>query len=139
MAELTQEQIKELLTIARGVDESLRRYLRHEEPLELTADAGDNTFNFSRVVTNRLLVITHMSAYDVNNAPTYIRLGYWNRSRNIWPRIVPAPLVLETVEFTGELVLTEDMWPVIQFNGATANDDLHALVEGYWVRIPRIS
>lgn len=139
MAEFTLEQIKEIMAIARGVDESLRRYLRHEEPLELTAAAGDNTFNFSRVGTNRILVITHMSAYNVNSACTYIRLGYFNRARNVWVKIEPAPLVLETVDFNGELVLTEDMWPVIQFNTAQADDDLHAVVQGYWVKIPRIS
>ena len=139
MAEFTEEQIKQIVESAKMLDQSLRRYLRHEEPLELTADAGDNTFTYSRVVTDRILVITHMSAYNVNSACTYIRLGYWNRARNVWLKIEPAPLVLETVEFNGELILTEDMWPVIQFNGATANDDLHALVQGYWIRIPRIS
>ena len=139
MAEFTEEQIKQIAGVAKALDAALRRYERYEEPFELTADASDNTFNGQRVGNNRILVVTHMSAYDVNNAPTYIRLGYWNRTRNVWPVIEPAPLVLETVEFNGELYLQEGMWPVIQFNGATANDDLYALVQGYWVRAPRIS
>ena len=139
MAEFTEEQIKQIAGVAKALDAALRRYERFEEPFELTASAGDNTFEGQRVKAGRILVITHISAYDVNNAPTYIRLGYWNRTRFAWPRIVPAPLVLETVEFNGELYLQEGMWPAIQFNGATANDDLYALVEGYWIRAPRIS
>lgn len=137
--ELTQEQLEMIVKVAGALETSLRKYLRYEEEIELIADAGDNTREWDRVKGNRILVITHMSAYDVNSACTYIRLGYWNRSRYVWSRIVPAPLVLETVEFNGELYLQEGMWPVVQWNGATANDDLYALVQGYWVRAPRIS
>lgn len=139
MAEFTEEQIKQIAGVAKAMDAALRRYERYEEPFTLVAAAGDNTFDGRRVKGNRILVITHMSGYDATNAPTYGRLGFWNRTRYVWVRIVPAPLVLETVEFNGELYLQEGMWPVIQFNGATLNDDLHALIEGYWVRAPRIS
>ena len=139
MAEFTAQQINEIVQTAKMLDQAVRRYQRYEELVDLDAGAGVNTANFSRVGTDRILVITHMSAYDVNNAPTYIRLGFFNRTRNVWPRIEPAPLVLETVEFNGELTLQEDMWPVVQWDGCTLHDDLHALVEGYWVRIPRIS
>ncbi len=139
MAELSQEQLELMVKAAGSLDMALRRYLRYEEEIELTATAGDNTKEWARVGTNRVLVVTHMSAYDADNACTYIRLGFWNRTRYVWARIVPAPLVLETVEFNGELVLQEGMWPVIQWNNATGDDDLHALVEGYWVRAPRIS
>ena len=139
MAELTQEQLELITRAAGALDMAFRRYLRYEEEIELTGDAGDNTKEWPRVKGDRILVITHMSAYDAISAPTFIRLGHWNRTRFVWARIVPAPLVLETVEFNGELVLQEGMWPVVQWNGVTANDDLYALVEGYWVRAPRIS
>jgi len=137
--DISKEQLELITKAAGALDMAFRRYLRYEEEIKLTGDAGDNTKEWARVGTNRILVITHMSAYDANNACTYIRLGYWNRSRFVWPRIVPAPLVLETVEFNGDLALQEGMWPAIQWNGVTASDDLHALVEGYWVRAPRIS
>jgi len=137
--ELTQAQLEIITKGAAALDMAFRRYLRYEEEIELTGATGDNTKEWARVGTNRLLVITHMSAYDVNNACTYIRLGFWNRTRHVWHRIVPAPLVLETVEFNGEMVLQEGMWPVVQWNGVTDGDDLYALVEGYWVRAPRIS
>lgn len=139
MAEFTEEQINEIVDAMKAFDMALRRYERYEEPFEMTALVGTNTFEGQRVKSDRILVITHMSGYDATNAPTYGRLGFWNRSRFIWVRIVPAPLVLETVEFNGELYLQEGMWPVIQCNGATAGDDLFGLVEGYWVRAPRIS
>jgi len=139
MAELTQEQIKVIVESARMLDQAVRRYQRYEESIDLDATAGVNTATFSRVGTDRILVITHISAYNAISACTYIRLGFFNRTRNVWPRIEPAPLVLETVEFNGELTLQEDMWPVVQWDGAALHDDLHALVEGYWVRIPRIS
>jgi len=137
--EFTEEQIKTIMVAAGGIDLALQRHLRYDEELELTAGAGDNTFDGGRVAVARILVITHMSAYNAVSACTYLRLGYWNRTRYVWIRIVPAPLVLETVEFNGELGLQEGMWPAIQWNGATANDDLHGLVSGYWIRIPRIS
>lgn len=139
MAEFNEAQIKQLLESAQKASISLNRLVRHEEPFTLEGDAGDNTYDFSRVGTNRILVITHMSAYNAISACTYIRLGYWSRSRYVWIHIEPAPLVLETVEFNGELYLQEDMWPAIQFNGVTLHDDLLGLVQGYWVQIPRLS
>lgn len=139
MAELTIEQIKQIVESAKMLDQAVRRYQRYEESIDLDADALVNTYNFSRVGTDRILVITHMSAYNAISACTYIRLGFYNRTRNVWPRIEPAPLVLETVEFNGELTLQEDMWPVVQWDGCALHDDLHALIEGYWVRVPRIS
>lgn len=124
---------------AGALDAALRRYERYEEPLEITVQGGQVNFDGKRVGNNRLLVITHMSAYDLDSAATYIRLGYWDRSRYIWVKVVPAPLVLETVEFNGELYLGEGMWPAIQFDGTTGDDDLFGLFQGYWVRAPRIS
>ncbi|MCK4722489.1 MAG: hypothetical protein KAT75_04255 [Dehalococcoidia bacterium] len=139
MAEFTEAQIKEIVQSARMLDQAVRRYQRYEESFDLHADAGDNTVDGSRVKPDRILVITHMWAYDATSAPTYIRLGYWNRVRYVWVHIEPAPLVLETVEFHGELCLQEDMWPAIQGNGITALDDIYGGVMGYWVRAPRIS
>ena len=139
MDEIEQGKLDQLVIASQVLDAALRRFERYEEPFTLIAGAGTNTFEGARVKGNRILVITHMSGYDATNAPTYGRLGFWNRTRNVWVVIRPAPLVLETVEFNGELYLQEGMWPVIQFNGATAGDDLYGLVEGYWVRAPRIS
>ncbi len=137
--EFTEAQIKDVVKTAKLLDSALTRYLRHEESLDLTADAGTNIYGGSQVKPNRILVITHMWAYDATSAPTYIRLGYWNRTRNVWVKIEPAPLVLETVQFIGEMYLQEGMYPLLEVNGATAGDDLHGGVHGYWVRAPRLS
>lgn len=137
--ELSEAQIKDIVNSAKMLNQALRRYQRYEESFDLHAAAGDNIVDGSRVGTNRLLVITNMWAYDADNAPTYIRLGYWNRTRYVWFHIEPAPLVLETVEFHGEIYLQEDMWPAIQGNGITLNDDIYGGAMGYWIRAPRIS
>ena len=139
MAEFTEKQIKELVEAANAIDESLRRLQSVQESYDLTADAGDNTVDGLRVKQGRLVVITNMWAYDATSAPTYIRIGFWNRTRYVWIHIEPAPLVLETVEFHGMLVLSEGMWPAFQGNGITENDDVHGGLMGYWVRAPRIS
>ena len=139
MAEFIEEQIKQIVGPAKALDAALRRYERMELPFSLVATVTTHNFVGKAVDTNRLLVITHMSAYNLTSACTYIRLGYWDRSKLVWVKIEPAPLVLETVDFNGELYLQEGMWPVIQCNGATAGDDLYGLVEGYWIRAPRIS
>jgi len=136
---ITQEEAKELMGIARRLDFAERRFNRFEESFDLVADAGDNTYGASMVKPGRILVVTHMWGYDATSAPTYIRMGFWNRARNVWCKIEPAPLVLETVNFYGELYLYEGMYPVWQGNGITALDDLHGGFMGYWIRAPRIS
>ena len=139
MAEFTEAQIKKLVEAAGAIDESLRRLQSVQESYDLVGDVGDNTYDGLRVGQGRLVIVTNMWAYDATSAPTYVRLGFWNRTRYVWFRIVPAPLVLETVEFHGMLVLSEGMWPAWQGNGITAGDDLHGGLMGYWVRAPRIS
>ncbi len=139
MAEFTEEQLAQIVKSTQLLESALTRYLRHEESFDLNADAGTNLYGASKVKGDRILVVTHMWAYDATSAPTYIRLGYWNRTRNVWVKIEPAPLVLETVQFIGELYLQEGMYPLVEVNGATAADDLHGGVMGYWVRAPRIS
>lgn len=139
MDELTQEALKGIAEAAKKLDTALTRYERHEQPFHDVATVTLHDFAGAPVKTNRILVITHMSAYNTTSACTYIRLGYWNRSRDVWVKIEPAPLVLETVDFNGELYLQEGMWPRIQFQGTTAGDDIDAMIQGYWVRAPRIS
>jgi len=139
MAEFTEAQIKEIVQSARMLDQAVRRYERHEQPFSLVATITLHDFAGAPVKGDRILVITHMSAYNLTTACTYIRLGYWNRTRDVWVKIEPAPLVLETVDFNGELYLQEGMWPRIQFNGTAAGDDIFAIVQGYWIRVPRIS
>lgn len=134
-----QDDIAAIARVAESLDVSIRRLQSVQESYDLTADAGDNTVDGLRVKQGRLVIVTNMWAYDATSAPTYIRLGFWNRTRYVWVRIEPAPLVLETVEFHGMLVLSEGMWPAFQGNGITANDDLHGGLMGYWVRAPRIS
>ena len=137
--ELTEKQINIIVEAAVALDASIRRLQSVQESYDLTADAGDNTVEGLTVKQGRLVVITNMWAYDAISAPTYIRLGFWNRTRYVWIRIVPAPLVLETVEFHGMLVLSEGMWPAFQGNGIAQDDDVHGGLMGYWIRAPRIS
>lgn len=139
MVELTQADLATIVKTAKLLDNAVSRLNRFEESFDLVADAGDNTYGASVVKPDRILVVTHMWGYDATNAPTYIRMGFHNRTRNVWVKIEPAPLVLETVNFYGDLYLYEGMYPVWQGNGITANDDLHGGFMGYWVRAPRIS
>lgn len=132
MAEFTEEDVKQIVSAANKLEKYLRKHPRYLEEVDLSGSAGTNTKAWDRVKTGRLLHITHMSAYDATSSPTRIRLGYNNVRRDVYPKIQPAPLTYETVEFNGELLLREGMYPQVVWDGVTSGDDLYAIVLGWW-------
>ena len=134
MAEFTEEQIKQVVRAAEELERTLKVYLRYDEEINLSGKDGTNIKEWDRVERGRLLRITHISAYDETSSPTRIRLGYWNRTRYVWVKTGPAPLTSESVEFNGEIPLTEGMCPAVQWDGVTVDDDLYAFAVGYWTK-----
>lgn len=113
----------------------MERYPYYEEVVDLSGDAGTNTKTWDRVKAGWQLTITHMSAFDATSAPTRIKLGFNNGRVDVYPKIQPAPLTYETVEFNGEIILREGMYPKVVWDGVTSGDDLYALVLGYWEKL----
>lgn len=135
MAEFSEEDIRQLVSAAKELERSLKIQPRYFEDINLSGDAGTNTWIEERVEPHWLLHVTHMSAYDATSSPTRIRLGFNNGRHDVYPKIQPAPLTYETVEFNGELLLREGMYPKIVWDGVTSGDDLYAIVLGWWEKV----
>jgi len=133
--ELTEDQIKTIERAAELIVESLDESYRVEDQTNMIAGAGTNNLEFGTIDPGRLMVITHLSGYNDVSACTRIRVGYYNRHRNVWIRTIPAPLVTETVEFNGRIRLYEGMYPIVRFEGCTAGDDIYATLNGYWAKL----
>jgi len=134
MAEFDLEQIKKIERAAELIIQELDESMRADDETNMSADDGTNDLEFKQVEAGRILVLTHLSGYDDTNAPTRIRVGYWNGHRFNWLKAVPAPIASETVEHNGRVMLREGMYPIVRIEGATAGDDLYATLNGYWIR-----
>lgn len=134
MAELTEEQIKEVVEAAELIIKSLDESMRADEEINLAADTGTNDLKFEQVKPGRELVLHHLSGYDDTSSPTKLRVGYWNGHRNNWLVSQPAPLISETVGISAGLHLREGMYAIVRFEGATSGDDLYAALNGYWIK-----
>lgn len=115
--------------------EALDESFRIDDQRRTIATLGTNDLVFGQIDPGRLMVVTHLSGYNDVSACTRIRVGYYNRHRMVWIRTVPAPLITETVEFNGRIRLYEGMYPVVRFEGCTADDDLYATLNGYWTKV----
>lgn len=135
MAELSQDQIAEVVRAARLISRNLNRGLRAEGEQNVDAAAGTNDLMFDRVEQGRQLTIEHLSGRDDTNAPTRIRVGYSDGVTNHWLHTVPAPLTTESVAFNGSVTIGEGLYPIVRIEGATANDDLYAILNGYWTNL----
>lgn len=130
---MEQKDIKD--SAAELILEAFSQSMRIEDQRRTIADVGTNDLTFGQVEPGRAMLITHLSGYNDISACTRIRVGYYNRHRLVWIRTVPAPLTTETVEFNGRIKLSEGMYPVVRFEGCTADDDLYATLNGYWVKL----
>lgn len=133
--ELTKEQIDIILAACKAIQTPTEDRPEYSDYINLAGATGTNTKNFDRVKPGRLLAITHMSIYDDTSSPTKVRLGYFAQGRNNWVKSGIAPLISETIEFTGLLLLYEGMYPVVRWEGVTSGDDLYAHVSGYWLKM----
>lgn len=134
MAEITQEQIEEVVKATELIVEALDESKRVEDQAKMLATAGTNDLEFGQIDPERTMIVTHLSGYNDSFACTHIRLGYYDRLELVWLRIVPAPLVSETVELWGRIRLGEGMYPVVRFEGCQADDELYATLNGYWLK-----
>lgn len=134
MAELTEEQTKEVVAASELINRSLDESMRADDDLDIEATAGTNDLQFETVKPRRVLIIEHFSAYNEISACTRIRLGYFNGHRINWLETQPAPLVTETVVLTGPLRLREGMYLIARLEGCTLHDDIHAALNGYWLK-----
>jgi len=133
MAELTEEQIKEVMKAAKLLTKALDESMRADDELNINATLGDNDLAFEIVKPGRVLVIEHLSGYNDVSACTFIRVGYFNGHRLNWLETQPAPLVSETVSISAPLRLRAGMYAVVRFEGCTNLDDIYAALNGYWV------
>ena len=134
MAELTEEQVKQIITAAELITQSLDESMRADDEVIADAEDGTNDLKFEQVKAGRLLVLEHLSGYDDTSAPTRIRVGYWNGHRLNWLNTQPAPIASETVGYSARVLLREGMYPIVRFEGAPADDDLYATLNGYWIK-----
>jgi len=135
MAELTEEQINEVTGAAKLITKALDESMRADDEINLAASDGENDLKFEQVRAGRVLMLEVLYGADDTSAPTRIRVGYWNGHRYNWFHTQPAPLVTETVLFSGRLRLREGMYPIVRFEGATSGDDLYAALNGYWIKV----
>ncbi len=134
MAELTEEQIKEVVKAAELIVQSLDESMRADDELNMAADDGTNDLKFEQIKAGRLLILEHLSGYDDTSAPTRIRVGYFNGHRLNWLNTQPAPIASETIGYSARVLLREGMYPIVRFEGATSGDDLYAALNGYWIK-----
>ena len=134
MADFTPEQIKTLVRAAELTIQNNDFYMRADENVNLAADEGSNDLVFPRVKSGRVLVLEHLSGYNDTSSPTRVKVGYYNGHGYNWFKTVPAPIASETVEHNGRLLLREGMYPVVRFEGCTANDDIYAMLNGYTIK-----
>jgi len=132
--ELTEEQIAKLTRAAELTVQALDDSMRADDELNKSADTGTNDLRFEQVKAGRLLVLEHLSGYDDTSSPTRLRVGYYNGHRLNWLKTQPAPILSETVEHNGRVLLREGMYPIVRFEGATSGDDLYAALNGYWIK-----
>ncbi|MCK4721770.1 MAG: hypothetical protein KAT75_00630 [Dehalococcoidia bacterium] len=117
------------LTI-QALDESMRA----DDEIQMVAAGTTDDLKFEVVKPGRLMILEHLSGYDDTSSPTRIRVGYWNGHRLNWLRTIPAPIISETVEHNGRILLREGMYPIVRFETAVAGDDLYAALNGYWIK-----
>jgi len=134
MTELTEEQIDRLLRAADLLANSLDESMRADDDLDMSGGTGTNSMKFEQVKAGRILVLEHLSGYDDTSSPTRIRVGYWNGHRLNWLRTQPAPILSETVEHNGRVLLREGMYPIVRFEGVTSGDDLYATLNGFYLK-----
>ena len=134
MAELTEEQIKAVVKAAELISQSLDESMRADDEINMDAADATNDLKFEQVKAGRLLIMEHLSGYDDTSAPTRIRVGYWNGHRHNWLNTQPAPIASETVGHSARVLLREGMYPIVRFEGPTELDDLHATLNGYWIK-----
>lgn len=131
--ELTKEQIEDIVRAAETILGGARVQEYHEILPDKVAGAVHPERNFSRVDSKRLRVITHIAALNATTAPSFIRLCHVNGGQIAIDKTGVAPLVGETVNWDGFLILGEGDNTRIYWTDCGTTDVLWAVVSGYEV------
>lgn len=131
MAELTEKQIEDIIKSAETRLGGARVQVYQEIWSNLVPTASTNTKNFSRVDSTRIRIVTHIAALNNTSSPTFIRLSHYDGGQLAHDKIGVAPLIGETVNWDGFMLLGGGDYTQIVWTGCTSGDDLYAVVSGY--------
>lgn len=137
MAELTEEQIKEILKFIgqQTWGEDIQVY--DESWRDMAATVGTNNHPMAQVEEGWLRVITHMAAYNDVSACDFIYLQHWNGRELVEDEGQVAPAIGEVVAFNGMLILGPGKYEAVSFEGCTSGDDLYFVAHGYSIYLGR--
>lgn len=129
--EFTEKQIE---TLVRAAEKGLtgdRVQVYEEIWFDLTATTSTRTKDFTRCPTGKIRVITHMAALNSVTSCTFIKLCHINGGQTAIDKVGVAPLIGETVNWDGFIILGEGDYAEVQWLGCTSGDDTYAVVSGY--------
>ncbi len=131
MAELTEKQIEDIVRAAETILGGARVQEYHEILQAKVAGEASPTWDCSRVDSRRLRVITHIAALNATTSSTFIRLAHINGGQTAIDKVGVAPLIGESVNWDGFMILGEGDFIRIYWLGCGTTDALWAVVSGY--------
>jgi len=131
MAELTEDQIKALVTIARQLTWGDNILLYEHKWKDLAASAVTSNHDADKVGPGRIRVITHMAAYNDVTANPFIYLRHHDGAEYLVDEGQVAPAIGEVVRFSGFLILREGQREGVSFETCSSGDDIYFVSQGY--------
>uniref|UniRef100_A0A6M3XS80 Uncharacterized protein n=1 Tax=viral metagenome TaxID=1070528 RepID=A0A6M3XS80_9ZZZZ len=129
--ELTEKEKEALIRFVETVLGGARVQEYHEIYTDLAASTGTNTKDFTTVHPRRLRVITHVAAVNNISSCTFIILRHIDGGQTAIDKTGVAPLIGETVNWDGFMILGEGDYTEVEWQGCTSGDDIYAVVSGY--------
>lgn len=109
--------------------------LLYESYENLNAPAVFAFLTAASVPAGEIWIITHILAYDTDNAITRINLVAHDGVTAHAIRAKQTIAVYEEVMFTGRLVLKKDWYIQAHYWGCTAGDDIYLHIHGYKMKV----
>jgi len=131
MEGLTEQDIKTLVKAAEMGLGGSRMQVYEEVFFDNSASNGTNTKNFSRIEPGRIRVITHIAALNAVTSCTYIKSCHYEGGRLAIDKVGVAPLIGETVNWDGMMILGEGDYSQVSWLNCSSGDDLYAVISGY--------
>jgi len=129
--ELTEKEKEALIRFVETVLGGARVQEYHEIFTDLSANTGTNTKDSSTVDSRRLRMITHVAALNNVSGCTFIKLQHVDGGQVAIDKTGVAPLIGETINWDGLMILGEGDYTRVQWLGCSSGDDLYAIVSGY--------
>jgi len=102
---------------------------------QATGGAGTiDDLEFDRVPEGQVWIVTSVCAIDKDSATATVSIGIKRQDEFLAFRQDVTPTANESVDFQGELLLVPGDKLCVRFTSATANDNLYAYANGYWIR-----